>query len=68
MNFDIFRFILIPKCKCVPVVAPFVGFPKLSLYWFPGTPYTFFGPTFPITCPCFTSCPNSTIKLGSLWQ
>ena len=30
--------------------------------------YTFLGPTWPITCPCFISCPTSTIKLGSQWQ
>lgn len=38
----------IPKCKCGPVVAPFVGFPVESVYLLPGTPYTYFGPTLPI--------------------
>ena len=30
--------ILIPKCKCGPVVAPLVGFPLESKYLFPTTP------------------------------
>ena len=39
------------KCKCGPVVAPFVGLPKESLYGLFGTLYTFFEPTFPIIVP-----------------
>lgn len=48
-----------------------------SICWFSGyclcidfrtTPYTFFGPTKPITCPCKTSCPVSTIYSGDTWQ
>ena len=58
----------IPKCKWHPVVAPFVGFPFSSEYWLPLTPYTYFGPTNPITWPFDTSSPSLTIYVGDTWQ
>lgn len=41
----------IAKCKCGPVVAPFVGFPFESLYGLLEKPYTFLGPTWAINSP-----------------
>ena len=38
----------IVKCKCGPVVAPFVGIPLESLYGLFGMLYMFLGPTFAI--------------------
>ena len=52
------------KCRCGPVVAPFVGFPLLSLYLLFGTSYTFLGPTEPIICPCRILSPSVQRKTG----
>jgi len=52
------------KCKCGPVVAPFVGLPEESLKGLLGTLNTLVGPTRPIICPRETVCPTRTGMLG----
>lgn len=52
----------------IRVVAPFVGIPFESVYVFPLTPYTYFGPTYPIIWPFLTLSPSLTIYLGDTWQ